>query len=157
MFAQTAHAITAVIYFLVTEDPRIMMTLRKEIFDAVGPSKTVPTFEQIKEMKYLRAVAHGQSQSTTSNILIILAHTILESLRDSASPAIRSGVRESTYMMKLIWLLNTFFLIHRNIRNSVNDSVWTNPSTGVRYFIPKNTRWVCPPSLVSLTTYYNVN
>ncbi|KAG8865748.1 hypothetical protein FRB97_004446, partial [Tulasnella sp. 331] len=94
----TAHAITAVMYFLVTEDPQIMTTLRKEILDVVGSGMTVPTFDQIKEMKYLRAVAN-------------------ETLRLLPS-------------------------VPGNLRSSVEDSVWTDPSTGVRYFIPKNTRWI---------------
>ncbi|KAG8878323.1 hypothetical protein FRB97_002619, partial [Tulasnella sp. 331] len=51
----TAHLITAVIYFLSTEDPEICDRLRKEITDFVGP-KDVPSYDHIKHMKYLRAV-----------------------------------------------------------------------------------------------------
>ncbi|KAG9014722.1 hypothetical protein FRB94_010569 [Tulasnella sp. JGI-2019a] len=51
----TAHAITAAMYFLVTEDPDILQSLRKEILDVVGLTD-VPNYEQIKDMKYLRAV-----------------------------------------------------------------------------------------------------
>ncbi|KAG8861160.1 hypothetical protein FRB96_003110 [Tulasnella sp. 330] len=92
----TAHAITAVVYFLVTEDPKIMATLRREILDVVGPGKAVPTFDQIKEMKYLRAIAN-------------------ETLRLMPS-------------------------VPGNIRCSTEASVWTDPATGVRHFIPKGTR-----------------
>ncbi|KAG9014879.1 hypothetical protein FRB94_009037 [Tulasnella sp. JGI-2019a] len=92
----TSHAITAVIYFLATEDPSIMATLRKEILDVVGPGKVAPTFDQTKGMKYLRAVVN-------------------ETLRLMPS-------------------------IPGNIRHSVEASVWTNPSTGIRYYMPKHTR-----------------
>ncbi|KAG8868879.1 hypothetical protein FRB98_003164 [Tulasnella sp. 332] len=47
----TAHAITAIMYFLVTEEPQIMTTLRKEILDVVSSGMTVSIFDQIKEMK----------------------------------------------------------------------------------------------------------
>lgn len=46
-------------YFLVTGDPGILQTLRREIVDVVGPT-AVPTYEQIKDMKYLRAVLNGK-------------------------------------------------------------------------------------------------
>ncbi|KAG8906270.1 hypothetical protein FRB99_007207 [Tulasnella sp. 403] len=53
----TAHGITAIMYFLATQDKKIVETLRAEILEVVGPRAT-PTFDQIKEMKYLRAVIH---------------------------------------------------------------------------------------------------
>ncbi|KAG8886446.1 hypothetical protein FRB98_001265 [Tulasnella sp. 332] len=46
---------SAAMYFLVTEDSSILQTLRKEITNVVG-STAVPSYEQIKDMKYLRAV-----------------------------------------------------------------------------------------------------
>lgn len=52
----TAHAITAILYFLTTEDKSIFNRLRQEVLDVVGSSDPRPTFEQIKEMRYLRAV-----------------------------------------------------------------------------------------------------
>lgn len=66
-------------YFLVIEDPHIMMTLRREILDIVGPGKPVPTFDQIKEMKYMRAVANGQLQRTWLTMLVFMADVQLSS------------------------------------------------------------------------------
>ncbi|KAG8897332.1 hypothetical protein FRC01_011377, partial [Tulasnella sp. 417] len=52
----TAHAITAIFYFLATENKSILRRLRQEVLEVVGPTDPQPTFEQVKEMKYLRAV-----------------------------------------------------------------------------------------------------
>ncbi|KAG9010037.1 hypothetical protein FRB94_011014 [Tulasnella sp. JGI-2019a] len=87
----TAHAITAVMYFLATH-PTIMARLREEINDVVGPV-TTPTFVQVKDMKYLRAI-------------------INETLR--LMPSVPANMKQSTAA-----------------------SVWTDPATGVRYYIPK--------------------
>ncbi|KAG8996915.1 hypothetical protein FRB94_011016 [Tulasnella sp. JGI-2019a] len=88
----TAHLITTVLYFLATEDPEISVCLRKEIADIVG-SKNIPTYENIKDMKYLRAVLN-------------------ESLRLIPS-------------------------VPGNMKHSNAASVWTDPATGVRYYLPK--------------------
>ncbi|KAG9016306.1 hypothetical protein FRB90_003335 [Tulasnella sp. 427] len=52
----TAHALTAIFYFLATEKRSIFERLRQEVLDVVGPSNPQPSFEQVKEMKYLKAV-----------------------------------------------------------------------------------------------------
>lgn len=52
----TAHAITAIFYFLATEKRSIFDRLRQEVLDVVGPENPLPSFEQVREMKYLRAV-----------------------------------------------------------------------------------------------------
>ncbi|KAG9016305.1 hypothetical protein FRB90_003334, partial [Tulasnella sp. 427] len=54
----TAHLITAILYFLTTEDQSIVRRLRQEVFYVVGPTDPQPTFDKVKEMKYLRAVIH---------------------------------------------------------------------------------------------------
>lgn len=41
--------------YALCENPHILKKLRQEILDTVGPSRR-PTFEDIKGMKYLRAV-----------------------------------------------------------------------------------------------------
>ncbi|KAG8987804.1 hypothetical protein FRB90_003136 [Tulasnella sp. 427] len=52
----TAHAITAIFYFLATEDENIFNRLRQEVLDVAGPTNPLPSVEEVKEMKYLRAV-----------------------------------------------------------------------------------------------------
>ena len=49
--------LTFAIYSL-SENPTVLATLREEILTKVGPSRR-PTFEDIKDMKFLRAVLNG--------------------------------------------------------------------------------------------------
>lgn len=55
---QTSAALTFVLYLLVMHPP-VMAHLRREILNAVGPSAN-PTVDDLKNMKYLRAVINGQ-------------------------------------------------------------------------------------------------
>ncbi|KAF9448162.1 cytochrome P450 monooxygenase pc-2 [Macrolepiota fuliginosa MF-IS2] len=50
----TASTLTFVIYML-AEHPEVLKRLRKEVLEKVGPSKR-PEYEDLKDMKYLRAV-----------------------------------------------------------------------------------------------------
>ncbi|KAG8936769.1 hypothetical protein FRC00_007725 [Tulasnella sp. 408] len=52
----TAHLITAIFYFLGTQDKSIFKRLREEVLEAVGPNNPMPSFDQVKELRYLRAV-----------------------------------------------------------------------------------------------------
>ena len=54
----TAATLTFVVYFL-SQYPYVMERLRQEILEVVGPSRS-PTFEDIRDMKYLRAVLNGE-------------------------------------------------------------------------------------------------
>lgn len=53
----TASALTFVVYLLAMH-PRVMTRLRQEILDKVGPIR-MPNENDIKDMKYLRAVING--------------------------------------------------------------------------------------------------
>jgi hypothetical protein len=53
----TAITLTALIYLL-TQHPETLQRLRKEILQVVGPSRR-PTYDDIREMKFLRAVING--------------------------------------------------------------------------------------------------
>jgi cytochrome P450 len=53
----TAAALTFVVYFLAIY-PKILLRVRKEILDKVGPARR-PDNSDIKDMKYLRAVING--------------------------------------------------------------------------------------------------
>ncbi|KAG6910162.1 hypothetical protein DXG01_012611 [Tephrocybe rancida] len=61
VLGQTASALTFAMYML-TEHPGIAIRLRAEILQAVGMGS--PTYDQIKEMKFLRAFINGQDNFT---------------------------------------------------------------------------------------------
>jgi cytochrome P450 len=52
--SKTASTITSVIYILAT-NPTILARLREEVLSKVGPTAR-PTYDDIRDMKYLRAV-----------------------------------------------------------------------------------------------------
>lgn len=54
----TAATLTFVVYLLST-NPDVLARLREEVLSKVGPSAK-PTFDNIREMKYLRAVINGR-------------------------------------------------------------------------------------------------
>lgn len=45
---------------MLADHPPVMCRLREEILHVLGPEET-PTFEHIREMKYLRAVINGEA------------------------------------------------------------------------------------------------
>ena len=58
-FEQTAAMMTITVYFL-SQYPDVLKRLRDEILERVGPTRR-PTYDDIREMKYLRAVINGMS------------------------------------------------------------------------------------------------
>ena len=54
---QTSATLTFAIYML-TQHPHVVRRLRGEVLDTIGPDSR-PTFEQVKEMAYLRAFIDG--------------------------------------------------------------------------------------------------
>lgn len=50
--------LTIAVYFL-SQYPVYLQRLREEILEKVGPTRR-PTYDDIKEMKFLRAVLNGQ-------------------------------------------------------------------------------------------------
>ena len=48
---------TITVYFL-SQHPDVLKRLRQEILDHVGPTRR-PTYDDIRDMKYLRAVLNG--------------------------------------------------------------------------------------------------
>lgn len=49
--------LTIAVYFL-SQYPEVLRRLREEILEEVGPSRR-PDYDDIREMKYLRAVING--------------------------------------------------------------------------------------------------
>ena len=54
---QTTGSLTLVFYFL-SMYPEILGRLREEIMEQVGPTR-MPTYDDVKDLKYLRAVING--------------------------------------------------------------------------------------------------
>jgi cytochrome P450 len=50
-------------FYMLAEHPDIERRLRHEIFETVGPSGT-PTYDQMRDMKFMRAFLNGISVST---------------------------------------------------------------------------------------------
>ena len=57
-FLKTAATLTFAVY-MIASHPAILDRLREEILSKVGPSAR-PTYDDIRDMKYLRAVINGK-------------------------------------------------------------------------------------------------
>ncbi|PFH46829.1 hypothetical protein AMATHDRAFT_68991 [Amanita thiersii Skay4041] len=77
----TANTITYAVYML-AEHPHVLERLRKEILDVVGESRR-PTYDDMKEMKYLRAVI---------NETLRLYPAVPFNLRATSSPTVWPGL-----------------------------------------------------------------
>jgi hypothetical protein len=53
---------------MLAEHPHVFAKLREEIMDKLGPNKR-PTFEDMKDMKYLRAVVNGSCPFVSLRLL----------------------------------------------------------------------------------------
>src|SRR6267154_5134652 len=56
-FFKTATTLTFLVYML-SQHPQVMHRLREEILSKIGPSRR-PTHEDMRDMKYMRAVING--------------------------------------------------------------------------------------------------
>ena len=66
MSLETAVTMAFVVYML-SQHPEVMRRLREEVLSKVGPSRR-PTHEDIRDMKYMRAVINGDF-IVVSNVL----------------------------------------------------------------------------------------
>jgi hypothetical protein len=60
---QTANTITYAAYLL-AEHPKVLERLRKEVLETVGETRR-PTYDDVKNMKYMRAVINGRTFSSS--------------------------------------------------------------------------------------------
>lgn len=63
MITQTTNTITFSVYML-ARHPLVLQRLREEIILKLGSSKR-PTYDDMKDMKYLRAVINGKPDTTS--------------------------------------------------------------------------------------------
>ncbi|KAJ3475983.1 hypothetical protein NLI96_g11468 [Meripilus lineatus] len=80
----TASALTFAVYFM-CKYPDVLDRLRKEILDTVGSSKS-PTLEDIREMRYLRAVIMRLYDSTLLYIIVRSPMNVRCSNQDTMLP-----------------------------------------------------------------------
>ena len=66
---KTASTLTFTVYML-AEHPKILQRLREEILQKVGPQRR-PTYDDFKEMKFLRAVINGKASFTLCAISLL--------------------------------------------------------------------------------------
>ncbi|KAF9007215.1 CYP63 cytochrome P450 monooxygenase-like protein [Cyathus striatus] len=77
----TASTLTFIFYFL-SRYPAVMTRLREEIFSKVGPNRH-PTYDDIRDMKYLRAVINGK----TLRLYPIVPFNVRESINATTWPS----------------------------------------------------------------------
>jgi hypothetical protein len=53
--------------YMIAQHPDIERRLREEVFDKVGPSN-IPMYENMREMRYLRAFLNGASDSADTSV-----------------------------------------------------------------------------------------
>ncbi len=53
--------------YMIAQHPDIERRLREEVFDKVGPS-SIPMYENMREMKYLRAFLNGALGSADTSV-----------------------------------------------------------------------------------------
>lgn len=98
----------------------VFLKLRREVLEVVGPTER-PSFDHIKDMKYLRAVLNGRAlgdRFTRGKRHLTCTH-VLETLR-------------------------LFPAVPMNVKESVESRAWTDPVTGERWYIPAGTKCVVP-------------
>lgn len=70
--------LTYVVYCL-SQHPNVLLTLREELLTKIGSTRR-PTFDDVKECKYLRAVINGTRHFNYRNLLYLIFCTT-ETLR----------------------------------------------------------------------------
>lgn len=70
--------LTVAVYFL-SQYPKVMQRLRQEVLSTVGPTRR-PTYDDVREMKYLRAVINGAYISSKQRHYVHSANRVDETL-----------------------------------------------------------------------------
>ncbi|KAG7443774.1 cytochrome P450 monooxygenase pc-3 [Guyanagaster necrorhizus] len=101
----TAATLTLIVYFL-SMYPDTCSRLREEILRRVGPNR-MPTFEDIKEMKYLRAVINE-----TLRLYPIVPFNVRDSINATTFPSDNPS-EKPLYIPAHTTILYSVFLMHR--------------------------------------------
>ncbi|KAG2143717.1 cytochrome P450 [Suillus clintonianus] len=101
----TASTLTSAIYLL-SMHPEFLTRLREEIISKVGPTGR-PTYDNIKEMKYLRAILNE-----TLRLFPAVPFDLRESIRDTTWTSPEPG-KEPLFIPQGVMLNYSVFLMHR--------------------------------------------
>ncbi|KAF7334357.1 hypothetical protein MSAN_02375000 [Mycena sanguinolenta] len=103
----TASLLTFAIYML-TDHPRVLAKLRAEILNTVGPLRA-PTPDDFRDMKYLRAVLNGASQT------LRLYPPVPINLRSTTAPVIFPSMTDGTpfYLPAKSKVIYSVIVMHR--------------------------------------------
>lgn len=129
----TAATLTFVIYML-AEYPRVLEKLRKEILGTVGTTKR-PTYDDIKEMKYLRAVIN-ETLRLYPPVPVNMRHTVA----DTTLPAAKQGDKPF-FVPKDSIVFYHVFAMHRRKDLWGPDALEFDPERFIderlqKYFVP---------------------
>jgi len=138
--------------YLLSQHPDILSRLRAEVLENVGPS-AVPTYDNIRNMKYLRAVINGVWS------YILQSHYGTECFCNRNNEALPGRVsssldRFSSIYLNLLSMLGSpfnaqyvpdfivlFTIFMHLISESINEGVWPSPDPQQKpIYIPANTR-----------------
>jgi hypothetical protein len=140
--------------------PKVNAKLREEILEHVGPSRR-PTYDDIRDMKYLRAVINGRLSAVllrNAFLTLLRDHAALP-LRVSPSVSIRTRLNSPTALSMsgntphadLMMWFSSFVC-----RECINATTWPSPNPNEKpIYIPAGTQYV--PSLHNLTWTENLH
>jgi len=125
----TASTLTMVIYFL-AKHPHVMDRLREEILTKVGPSRR-PTYDDIREMKYLRAVLNE-----TLRLFPPVPFNVRQSAEDTTFPPLTPEGRPMFIPGKSL-LVYSVLLMHRRTDLWGPDALEFDPDRFVDHRLQK--------------------
>lgn len=139
----TAGTLTFVFYLL-SQHPDVMKRLREEILSKLGNNR--PAYEELRDMKYLRAVINGRPPH-------ILARTTVDKVNSRNSEALSGGVSRSVpAISSMLTPSNRPF----NVRTTNKAVIWPSLTPGAKpYYIPAGTRFercICSGFVFVLTS-----
>jgi hypothetical protein len=112
---------------MLADNPHVLRRLREEVLSVLGP-KQIPTFEHVREMKYLRAVINGEASA-------IFAWTgeWLNNLqkRCDYTPLCKSACSGCCDKVAY-WIFRPF-----NVRCATEEMIWPSATGGQPIYIPK--------------------
>ncbi|KAF5358873.1 hypothetical protein D9757_012297 [Collybiopsis confluens] len=103
----TASLLTFTVYML-SQNPHILRKLREEILAVIGPQRR-PTYDDLREMKYLRAVLNE-----TLRLYPPVPFDLRESNKDTTLPPIKPGDKP-LFVPAGTRLVYTVFVMHRRV------------------------------------------
>lgn len=130
-YTKTTNSITFCVYML-AENPHVLKKLRQEIHEKVGNRR--PTYDDMREMKYLRAVINGIVSLLMTYIIALMSFRRNYSF---ISCSVRHLPRLRIPDQLMPRLCSPF-----NIRTSTRPVLLPSMDGGRPFYIPAEKRWV---------------